>query len=236
MTSPSEAKLAATPPIVGLVSTEMNSPPAASNRAKAAETLAICISEKMPSCMRAPPPEPLTMISGKSLVVARSIGAGELFADDGPHAAHDERRVGDAERHAAGTDHAGADDGRVAQARSRFCSSLIRSRYGFLVGEAQRIGRLEVWRTIPRTCLRRATADALLGRNVPVVVALGADPHPLVGFFAEDGPLAAGAALPQTLGHTPLGVLDAGLTGLNVRFPGAQRHAPDCRGRGFWCA
>ena len=28
MTSPSEAKLAATPPIVGLVSTEMNKPPA----------------------------------------------------------------------------------------------------------------------------------------------------------------------------------------------------------------
>ena len=73
-TSPSEAKLAATPPIVGLVSTEMNSPPAVSKRASAAETLAICISESMPSCMRAPPPEPETMISGNCCSVARSIG------------------------------------------------------------------------------------------------------------------------------------------------------------------
>ena len=66
--SPSEAKLAATPPIVGFVSTEMKSPPASSYCARAAETLAICIRERIPSCIRAPPPEPLTMASGRSLL------------------------------------------------------------------------------------------------------------------------------------------------------------------------
>ena len=55
ITSPSEAKLAVTPPKVGSVRIEMNASPSLSWRAAAAETLAICMSESMPSCMRAPP-------------------------------------------------------------------------------------------------------------------------------------------------------------------------------------
>ena len=78
----------------------MNRPPAGRSGASAAETLAICISEKIPSCIRAPPPEPLTMISGSFCSVASSIGPGQLLADDRAHAAHDERRIGDAEGHA----------------------------------------------------------------------------------------------------------------------------------------
>ena len=66
--------------------------------------------------MRAPPPEALMMISGKSLLGGSLDEAGELFADDRAHAAHDEGRVGDAKGHAAGADHAGADQGGVAQA------------------------------------------------------------------------------------------------------------------------
>jgi anaerobic selenocysteine-containing dehydrogenase len=40
---------------------------------RAAETFAICMSERMPSCMRAPPPEALMMISGSFSTVARSV-------------------------------------------------------------------------------------------------------------------------------------------------------------------
>ena len=65
-TSPSDAKLAATPPIVGFVRTEINSPPASWKRASAADVLAICMRERIPSCMRAPPPDPDTMMSGRS--------------------------------------------------------------------------------------------------------------------------------------------------------------------------
>jgi hypothetical protein len=53
--SPSIARLADTPPVVGWVSTEMKGRPALRRRASAAEVLAICISENRPSCMRAPP-------------------------------------------------------------------------------------------------------------------------------------------------------------------------------------
>ena len=53
--SPSIAKDADTPPVVGWVITEMYGRPAARRRPSAAEVLAICISENRLSCMRAPP-------------------------------------------------------------------------------------------------------------------------------------------------------------------------------------
>ena len=59
--SPSIAKLAVTPPVVGSVSTEMNGSRARSSRASAAETLAICISDSAPSIMRAPPEHEMMM-------------------------------------------------------------------------------------------------------------------------------------------------------------------------------
>ena len=49
------AKLAATPPVVGCRHTEMYGMPASRRRPRAPEVLAICMSERMPSCMRAPP-------------------------------------------------------------------------------------------------------------------------------------------------------------------------------------
>src|ERR1039458_8825042 len=60
-TSPNMLKEAATPPVVGSVKTEMKGRHASPRRAKAAEVLAICIRENIPSCMRAPP-EVETMI------------------------------------------------------------------------------------------------------------------------------------------------------------------------------
>ena len=53
--SPSIAKDADTPPVVGWVITEMYGRPAARRRPSAADVLAICISENRLSCMRAPP-------------------------------------------------------------------------------------------------------------------------------------------------------------------------------------
>ena len=53
--SPSIANEADTPPVVGSVRTEMNASPASFSRAIAADVFAICMSERMPSCMRAPP-------------------------------------------------------------------------------------------------------------------------------------------------------------------------------------
>ena len=61
--SPSMAKLAVTPPVVGSVSNEIYGSFARSSRASAAEILAICISDSAPSIMRAPP-EHDTMITG----------------------------------------------------------------------------------------------------------------------------------------------------------------------------
>ena len=55
MMSPREAKLAVTPPVVGSVSTEIYSRPFSENRARAALVFAICIRDRMPSCIRAPP-------------------------------------------------------------------------------------------------------------------------------------------------------------------------------------
>ena len=55
MISPSMAKLAVTPPVVGSVRIVMHNSPASLCRRRAAEVLAICIRETIPSCMRAPP-------------------------------------------------------------------------------------------------------------------------------------------------------------------------------------
>ena len=54
-TSPSMAKLAVTPPVVGSVRTEMYGSRARSSLASAALILAICISDSAPSIIRAPP-------------------------------------------------------------------------------------------------------------------------------------------------------------------------------------
>ena len=63
--SPSMAKLAVTPPVVGSVSTATYGRPARSRRARAPQIFAICISDSAPSIIRAPP-EQQTMTSGSS--------------------------------------------------------------------------------------------------------------------------------------------------------------------------
>ena len=55
MMSPKLAKLAVTPPVVGSVNTDIYNNPASSNFAIAADVLAICINDIIPSCILAPP-------------------------------------------------------------------------------------------------------------------------------------------------------------------------------------
>ena len=71
-TSPSMAKLAVTPPVVGSVRTEMYGSRVRSRRASAALIFAICMSDSAPSIMRAPP-EQDTTTSGSCCWSARSI-------------------------------------------------------------------------------------------------------------------------------------------------------------------
>ena len=70
--SPSIAKLAVTPPVVGFVITLIYKSPASSCFAIAADVFAICISEIIPSCILAPP-EAVNIISGSLFCVAYSI-------------------------------------------------------------------------------------------------------------------------------------------------------------------
>ena len=71
-TSPSIAKLAVTPPVVGSVRTEMYGSRPRSSRASAALIFAICISDSAPSIIRAPP-DAETMTTGSRAAIARSI-------------------------------------------------------------------------------------------------------------------------------------------------------------------
>ena len=69
--SPSIAKLAVTPPVVGSVNTGTYKSPASECLFKAADVFAICIREIIPSCILAPP-EQQNKITGSFKSVARS--------------------------------------------------------------------------------------------------------------------------------------------------------------------
>ena len=70
--SPSIAKLAVTPPVVGSVRIEMYGSRARSSRASAPQIFAICMSDSAPSIIRAPP-EHETMMTGCRRSIARSM-------------------------------------------------------------------------------------------------------------------------------------------------------------------
>ena len=70
-TSPTTANEAKTPPVVGSVMTEMNGTRAALTRSTTPIVLTSCISEYVPSCIRAPPEEEM-MRSGIRRAIAAS--------------------------------------------------------------------------------------------------------------------------------------------------------------------
>ena len=65
-TSPSAANEANTPPVVGSVIRLMYGTPASASRPSAATVFASCISESVPSCIRAPPEADTTMSGSRS--------------------------------------------------------------------------------------------------------------------------------------------------------------------------
>ena len=88
--SPSIAKLAVTPPVVGSVRTETNGSLARSSLARAAETFAICISDSAPSIMRAPAGAG-NDDDGLTALERHLHAPGDLLADHHAHAPADER-------------------------------------------------------------------------------------------------------------------------------------------------
>ena len=91
-------------------------------------------------------------------------GAGELFADHGAHAAHDEGRIGHAEGHAPAADHARPHHRRLAQpgAALLFLEPLRDREFCPRIPADRPIaGR----RPIPRTSLRRAPGRFAAGRG-----------------------------------------------------------------------
>ena len=75
LTSPTMASEAATPPVVGSVSTDTYGRPAARNRPSAMLTLAICIRDSTPSCIRAPPDAEKKMTGSRSVAACSTMRA-----------------------------------------------------------------------------------------------------------------------------------------------------------------
>ena len=125
------------------------------------------------------------------------------FADDRAHRAHDERRVGDADRHSPGADHAGAGQHGVLHAGPLLLGDDPLG-VRLLVGEAERVERREVGVPLLEGAVVDHVPDAVAGAEVHVPPAGGAHVHLPLDFLAEDGFLALLAAQEQAAGDAPL--------------------------------
>ena len=97
-----------------------------------------------------------------------------------------------------------ADDGGVGHAGLRLLR-LEPLGVGDAVLEPERVARPQVGEPLLEAVLVEQLRDAVAGRQVEVVVALGADVEPGLDFLAEDGGLALRAADPQPFRHAALG-------------------------------
>lgn len=129
---------------------------------------------------------------------------GELFADDGTHAAHDEGGIGDAEGDAAGADHTGADNGGFGEAGA-FLLGLEALSIWFFVGELERIAGRDAGEPFLEGAFVEDLPDAFLSGDVEVEVALGAGVQLPLGFFFVDRGLTAGALEPEPFGNAAFG-------------------------------
>ena len=102
------------------------------------------------------------MTSGRCSSVAASTGAGQLLADHRAHAPHDEGRIGDAERPAAGRG-----DSRVRRRTRPAVRSAPAPRPVGRCRAACRRNRADpaapCWRTTLRSCPRRTAAECAFG-------------------------------------------------------------------------
>ena len=220
--SPSVAKLAVTPPVVGLVSTEMNGMPASRSRASAAAVLAICISESSDSCMRAPPQrreDDGRLAAQRSAVQQR---AGDLLTHHRAHAAAHERELESA-----------SPTGRLPIAPAPgdhgvFLAGLLHARLdavaiAFVVLETQRIrARDAAVGLLPGVGVDQAARCSCSVVQRQVVAAGAADPE-----------IAVQLATVQDL-RAPVGIFATGCRGPRVCFarawiPRAARFSQDTR-------
>ena len=159
------------------------------------ETLAICISDSIPSCIRAPPPEPEMMISGKCCCVARSTGRVSFSPTTEPMLPMKkaESVVPKATRRAR-TMPVPVTAASLQPGAGLLLLEFLAIRD--LVDEIQRIGRFQIGVPFLEGALVEDLFDPFPGRHVPVIIAFGANAEAFFRFLAEDGRLAAGAASP----------------------------------------
>ncbi len=169
------------------------------------------MSEKIPSCIRAPPPDPETITSGKLLACGLLDGPRELLADHRPHASHDEAAVGEPQYDADALDESLADDRRLFQAGALLLA-LDSLGIGPPVIETQRIERLETGEPFLERVGIEQLGDPLARREQEMVAAFRADAEVLLDLFAEERRLASLAAHPDAFRHSlPFGVLVPGV-------------------------
>ncbi len=161
--SPSMAKLAVVPPVVGSARTEMKGTLASPIRAIAALVFIICIRDIMPSCIRMPP-EQETMMSGRRLLDGPFAGAGDLLADDRGHASAHE---GELHGQDVDGDAAHRSPGRLDGLGKARAGLAVREPPGIFLGvhEAQEIDREDVLVERSRSGRRRTASRAARWRR-----------------------------------------------------------------------
>ena len=199
MTSPSIATEAATPPVVGWSSTEMYGTLASRSRLRAAEVLAICISDSTPSCMRAPP-DAQNMTAGRLMRERALELAGDLLTHHGAHRAAHELEREEPGLHGDAADRRGA--GAIGIARADLAGRGLDLVDVLLAidPEPQRIAALQVAVVLLPLAVIDDHLDPALGRHPEVMMAAGADPE--VGVQIR---LVERCAAPLTFCPNPLG-------------------------------
>ena len=212
--SPSIAKLAVTPPVVGSVSTEMYGSRARSSRASAPQIFAICISDSAPSIMRAPP-EQQTMTTGMRPSIARSIARVIFSPTTTPMLPPMKAYSIDATIVWMPSIAPDADDDGVLQAGRSRCSALRRALYGLVSVNDERIGRDQILVVLGPLAVEQH-AQALGGADPEVMRALRADVEVGREILVVDDLRAAGTLDPQPFGHAARLLLGRAAIGLRV--------------------
>ena len=213
ITSPSEAYEASTPAVEGSVRIETNGSRSSWSRASSAEVLAICMSERMPSCMRAPPVAE-TMISARRSAIARSIERATFSPTTEPMLPPMKKKSMTVRLTGLPPIGRDARERRVLHAgvALRGLETVGIAHLG--VAELERIAGFEIGVALLERVGVDQVAEIGARRNAEVVVAVRAGPEVLLEHGLEQGLAAALALGPQTLGDIGRGSflsrLDAG--------------------------
>ncbi len=122
--------------------------------------------------------------------------AGELLADDGPHASAAEAEVHHGERHGKAPDRALAPDESVGKAGLGLILSKLRS----IAGKAQGVAAAHAGVVLAKGALVRGDGDAFPGREASVVAAVSADMEILLHLGLVEHVAALGTLGPEAVG------------------------------------